>query len=340
MVHLKDIVKATGFSKGTVSKALNGYSDINEQTKETILKKAKELGYIANAHARALATNKSYTIGIILDQVYGTGLLDPFYSALVHAFKNEVEAEGYEIRFIASELVNTNIKSYLDHCIQSNVDGLFIACTRMSQLDLKQIQESNIPLVYASGVMEGMNSVCSDDFQGAYEAVKYLHQLGYNRIGHILGNEGIHSGRERKRGYIEALKDFNLLIDTSVISKSTDYTWQDGYDQMCQLLQQKNIPRAIFAASDLLALGAIRAIVNNGLSVPDDISIIGFDHIAMADYITPQLTTVGQNYEQLAKESARILMTSINKERHSSEKIIVPTNIVEGDTCQKYVSKS
>lgn len=336
MAHLKDIVKATGFSKGTVSKALNGYTDINDKTKEIIVNKAKELGYVANAQARALATNRSNTIGIILDQEHGSGISDPFYSALVQAFKNEVEAEGYEIRFIASELVNTNISSYLDHCIQSNVDGLFVACTRMNQLDLQQIQESDIPLVYACSVMEGMNFVCSDDYQGAYEAVQYLLDLGHKRIGHIACSDNIFLGGERQRGYVQAMKDAQLPIDKSLISEGTYLTWQEGYNQMTLMLKVENRPSAIFAANDLLALGAIRAIVDRGLSVPNDISIIGFDHIACVDYLTPSLTTVGQDFKQLAKEAARILFASINKKGHTSENSIVPTHIVEGGSCGRY----
>lgn len=336
MVKIKDIAKATGYSITTVSKAFNGYTDISEQARKTVLETAERLGYIPNGNARSLATKKSNTIGIIFDEILGVGFRHPFFAAIIEYFKNAVEKEGYDILFISSSIGGkTNVKSYLEHCKQRGVDGVFIACTHFEAESIQNLVSSNIPCVSVEIFSNLINCVNSNDYQGSYDATNYLYNLGHTKIAHIAGADGSYAGFERKKGYLKALQDLQIPLRKEYILDGGYFAWKNGYNAMHKIIRLKDRPTAIAIAGDMMALGAVKCIMDMGMSVPEDFSIIGFDNIEILQYSIPGITTVAQDFESIGKKAAELLVSNMLDLNIPKQCIYLPTMIVERASCKK-----
>lgn len=336
MVKIKDIAKATGYSITTVSKAFNGYTDISELARKTILETSEKLGYFPNGSARSLASNKSYTIGIIFDEISGIGFRHPFFSAIIEYFKNAVEKEGYDILLISNSIGGkTNVKSYLDHCKQRGVDGIFIAFAQFEDESIKKLISSTIPIVSIETFNGQFNCVNSDDFQGSYDATTYLYHLGHRSIAHIAGTQSSYAGLERKKGYLKALQDLNLPIREDYIFDGVFFAWKNGYDAMQTIIDFKDRPTAVVVAGDMMALGAVKCIIDSGLSVPEDFSIIGFDNIDILQYSIPGITTIAQDFENLGRKAAELLLANMLNTELPKSCICLPTTLIERNSCKK-----
>ncbi|MBC7959800.1 MAG: LacI family DNA-binding transcriptional regulator [Vallitaleaceae bacterium] len=336
MVKIKDIAKATGYSITTVSKAFNGYTDISEEARRAVLETAERLGYIPNGNARSLATKKSNTIGIIFDEITGVGFRHPFFAVVIEHFKNAVEKEGYDILFISSSIGGkTNVKSYLEHCLQRGVDGVFIAATQFEAECIHGLVSSDIPCVSVEIFTDQISCINSNDYQGSYDATKYMHDLGHRKIAHIAGADVTYAGHERKRGYLSALQDLEIPLSNQYIVDGGYFAWKNGYNAMAELVKLKDRPTGIVVAGDMMALGAVKCIYDMGMTVPDDFSIIGFDNIEILQYSIPGITTVAQDFENIGIKSAELLISSMINPSFPKQCIYLPTNIVERDSCKK-----
>ena len=336
MIKIQDIAKATGYSITTVSKALNNYADISDKARSKILLTAKELGYIPNIHARGLVMKRSFTVGVILDELLGLGLKHPFFSGIVEAFRLAIEERGYSMILISNHIGNTGVSSYLEHCQQQNVDGVFILCTDHSGESIQQLIHSDIPIVLFDIPDEETHSVVSNHFNGAYQATKYLIDLGHYKIAHIYGNTYTYAGRERKKGYKKALLDSNIKLNKAYMVSGGYFDFKYGKRAMEELLQLKDRPSAVFVAGDVMALGAMQSCYENKIGIPDQLSIIGFDNIKLLDWITPSLTTVAQDMEKLGFECAEILIDAIENRGEKFIHKVIPTHIIERKSCTAY----
>lgn len=331
MVTIHDLSRETGYSITTVSKALNGYTDISTKAKNLIIQKANELGYLPNASARSLVTKKSWTIGVVFEEETGLGITHPFFSGVLDQFKKNVEEKGYDILFI-SQSVGSHIKSYYDHCLQKGVDGIIILSSYIFDEGVQKLINSEIPSVIIDCDTEKTNCVFTDNFQSLYDAVTYLHKKGHKNIAHIHGDLANYSGLERWKGYNQALEDLNIPFREDLVFSGTNYTINEGYQAGLLYLKLKNKPTAIVAASDQLAIGFIRAIEMNGLSVPGDVSVIGFDDIQLASLISPALTTIHQNKKELADAAAECLLKSIDDKTVNKKRRVIDGTIIERET--------
>lgn len=336
MVKIGDIAKATGFSVTTVSKALNGYTDISDKTRDLIIAKAKEVGYVPNASARSLVMKRSFTIGVILDDVSRDGLEHPFFGGVVQAFRVEIERKGYDMLMISNAIGQSPVDSYINHCRQRSVDGVLILCTDLSQPGVQELLDSDIPSVLFDLPEERVNCVYSDHYTGAREAMKHLIDLGHTKIGHIYGNDITYAGYERRRAYMDALHENNLPLRADYLQDGGFFEFERGFEVMRVLLDLEDPPTAVFVAGDAMALGAMKCCYKRHLRIPDDISIIGFDNIRMLEWTTPRLTSVAQNQKLLGNECAKILFERIgNSKTEGFLKVKIPTHLVKGETCQK-----
>ncbi len=336
MVKIQDIAKATGYSTTTVSKALNNYTDISDKAKNKIIMIAKELGYIPNVHARGLVMKRSFTVGVILDELLGLGLNHPFFSGLIEAFRAAIEERGYSMILISNHIGNTGIGSYLDHCQQQNVDGVFILCTDHNSESIQQLIYSDIPIVLFDIPNKETHSVVSNHFEGAYQATKYLIDLGHHKIAHIYGNAFTYAGSERKQGFEKALLDANIALNEDYLVSGGYFDFKYGKRAMEELLKLEDRPSAVFAAGDIMALGAMQSCYEHEVRIPDDISIIGFDNIKLLDWITPSLTTIAQDTLQLGRECCNVLIDSIEEKKDVAMHKVVATYIVERKSCAPY----
>ncbi len=278
MVTIKDISKISGYSVTTVSKTLNNYDDIPKKTKDKILKICDEVGYIPNASARSLVTQKSFTIGIIFEEITGVGLQHPLFSKILESFKSKVELKGYDIMFLSNS-GESEKESYLHHSKRKNVDAVLILCGDFYRDDFIEMYTSDIPTVVIDYEHENLCSVRSSDKVGVEQAIEYLVKLGHKKIATIHGGLESAAGQLRLDYFVEYTKKYKCDVKEGYIVPGQWFTKDDGYRAMKKILELKDLPTAVFCASDMLAIGAIQAIRQKGYDVPKDFSIIGYDGI-------------------------------------------------------------
>ncbi|NUU60237.1 LacI family DNA-binding transcriptional regulator [Paenibacillus agri] len=332
MTTIYDIAKRTGYSPTTVSKVFNNYSDVREKTRQDILRTAREMGYVPNAHARTLTTKKSWTIGVLFVESTGAGIRHPFFSAVIESFKQVAVAKGYALMFISKD-VGGKQSGYLENCRIRGVDGVVVFLSDYEDPYFQELLDSDIPTVVLDYETPESHTVCSDNWSGAVQAVEYLAGLGHRRIAHISGGVNTTPGIRRQQGYEAAMLEQKLDLRDSYIVTGAYYSMESGYNAMLELLRLPEPPTAVFASGDLLAFGAVKAAQDSGLAVPGDISVMGYDDIELARYVTPALTTVKQDTELLGSRAAEILLAAIDKIPDGKEALALPVEVIVRDSC-------
>lgn len=333
MITIKDIALKSGYSVTTVSKALNNYSDISDSTKHKILELCEEMDYIPNLSARSLITNKSYTIGIIFEEVTGVGLQHPLFSKILESFKNTVEAQGYDIMFLSKSMGAKN-GSYLQHSKRKQVEAVLVLCGEFNSPEMIKLYNSNIPTVLIDFEYEGVTNITSNNKQGLNQAVRFLTELGHTKIANIYGGEFQHIGAIRKNYFEETMRKYNQEIIPDFQVPGDYFSKENGFNAMKKILDLENQPTAIFCASDMLAIGAMQAIRQAGKSVPEDYSIVGFDGVDIGQLIVPRLTTIKQDSTKIGIIAGKSILQMIQdkSKRRASESIFVDTYLINGET--------
>ena len=339
VITIYDISRETGFSIATVSKVINGYKGVNIKTRETIQKKIEELGYVPNSTARTLTTKRSWLIAVVL-AVEGlwNGIVHPHYSQIIQSFQKEIGSFGYDIIFL-NPFMGERKLSGLEHCKYRNVDGILLAVNSKFTDEVQDIIEGNIPMVSVETVYNGIPTVISDNVMSATQAMEHLYFLGHRKIAHLAGPLVSIAGRERCEGYKMFLESNGIDFQSKYLVEATDYSPQSGAEAFQVLLHQcwDDLPTAIYLAYDNYAASVIEVLRNQGFRVPKDISIVGNDDLPQASYMTPGLTTVRQNREELGIKAAKLLQEQKEQQKVSSIIAKVPTKlIVRQTTYRKY----
>ncbi|XMB72211.1 LacI family DNA-binding transcriptional regulator [Mycoplasmatota bacterium WC30] len=337
MVTIKDISKKAGYSVTTVSKALNNYSDIATSTKKHIKRICDEMGYIPNAQAQSLVSKKSYTIGIIFEEVTGVGLQHPLFSKILESFKTEVEKLGYDIMFLSKSQGNINAGSYYQHSIRKQVEAILVLCAEFDSDEMNELYDGSLPIVNIDFSNEKICNITSNNESGIKKAVKCLVDLNHKKIAHIHGSLDTYIGDMRKNYFIEAMEENKLEVNNEYLVNGEFFSRMAGFKAMNELLKLKDQPTAIVCASDMLAIGAMQAITQHGKKVPDDYSIVGFDGIDLGQIITPKLTTIKQDSEQMGKMAAKYILKMVNAKKRTKkgQTITVETTVLEGETIKR-----
>ncbi|WP_273323241.1 LacI family DNA-binding transcriptional regulator [Vallitalea guaymasensis] len=308
-ITIKDIAKLAGVSHATVSRALNDSPLISDKTKDRIKKIAKDNNYIPNYSAKSLKLDKSYNIGVFLSALEGTS--PSFFYSSIKGVNRLMKERNYNLVVKAIDDLNgdysiVNSKHY---------DGILVVSQKIQDDEfIKYIGALNIPVVVLNRKIniEGTTCVYSEDRDGAYQAVKYLTNQGHKRIGLIKGKEGFLNSSERLEGYKLAMNEALLTVDKKLIA-SGKFDVISGYKGMNKILDNNTeLPTAMFCSNDEMAFGAIKAIIEKGLRVPEDISVVGFDDIEMCKYITPELTTVRREISKIAYSGTEILFDMLD----------------------------
>lgn len=336
MVTIKDISKKSGFSVTTVSKALNDYSDISQETKDLILGLANEMNYIPNSQARSLVTQRSYTIGIIFHENSGIGLQHPLFSKILETFKIEVENAGYDILFLAHK-TGGQMGSYLQHSLRKQIEGIFVLCADFYSEELFELYNSSLPMVMIDFEQEKIINITSNNDQAVYLAVKYLYDHGHKKIATIHGGKNTYIGGTRKKAFEDSLQSLGIELKHEYLIEGELFSKENGFEAMNEILKLEDQPTAIFCASDMMAIGAIQAIQAIGKKVPEDYSIIGFDGIDAGQIITPKLTTIKQDTVTIGKMAANEILKMITKRKrvNPGKSIVVDGYLIEGETVKK-----
>jgi DNA-binding LacI/PurR family transcriptional regulator len=328
-VKLEDIAKATGFSIPTVSRVLS-HSDypVSKNARNQILKAAKEMGYKPNLSARSLRTDQSNTIGIIVDD-----LLSPFTPPIVRGIQDYLSGHEF-LSLIVNSDWNLELEQEAIRTLLSRpVDGIiFVEYSHLTVSDV--LEQSKKPHVFVHRLFGTSikNSIVPDDFYGAALAVRHLVELGYKRIAYINGPESWHTSKNRLAGYKAELEESRLEFDAQLVLPG-DWEFEGGYEAAMKLLNLAQPPRAIFAANDLMALGAIQAIHDNGLNVPKDVAIVGYDNRNFTKFVRPRITTVSMPVYEMGWTAAELLLSQISNGREEMDEIKIKGQIFIRDTC-------
>jgi LacI family transcriptional regulator len=329
-VTIKDIAKLANVSHTTVSRALKNSPYINEETKVKIIALAKELNYVPNYSAKSLVLLKSYVIGVFFSSI-SEGTSDTFFHEIIRGVNNVIDKEY--------NLVVRGIDDYqYSHLIDNrNFDGIIVVSQSKNDDEFIQtILEKNIPTVVINRYIEneGLVNIMSDDTKGVYDAVTYFIENDHRKIALLQGNKEFESTVYRKRGYIRALEDNNIPINEEYIL-SGRYDLKSGYENMKKLLKLENVPTAVFCANDDIGVGAMKAIFEAGLKVPEDISIIGFDDSNFCNYVTPPLTSVRKDSLAMSEYGGRNLLNLIKNKEVDKEKVYIQSQLVVRKSVKK-----
>ena len=333
-ITIFDVAQASGVSYSTVSRVLNGFEFVKADTRARVLEAAEQLGYIANIQARSLAGGKSKIIGVLvpsLDNAYISAVCQGIDKELVHA--------GYDLMLYTTHRKQGKEAQYAHAIAGGLTDGLLlmvplIDSDRLEASYLDVLQKKNFPYVLIDQTDAAGKStvVDSDNWQGAFDATQYLIDLGHKRIGFSTGMMAINAARERLGGYKAALKANNIAVKKSLIVEGS-FAYEGGYRATEKLLKLNKKPTAIFASNDLSAFGVMDAVRDKGLSIPEDISVVGFDDIPQASITYPKLTTVKQPLEQMGREAVKLLLDQIETPKKPS-RVTLATTLIKRDSCQ------
>ena len=309
MVSMKDIAKACDVSVATVSKALSGQQDIGEETRKRIVRKAEELGYMANASARALKTNRTYNIGVLfVDPMHG-GLAHEFFSGVLDGIREEAEKNGYDITFINSS-VGKRPSTYLQHCLYRGVDGVVIATADFADPMVLELVNSDLPVVPIDHMFNDHASVISDNLRGMDALVRYVVSMGHRDLALIHGEKTTVTS-SRLTGFYRACEELGIRVREDMVRESKFHDPEGCARITKEILSLPERPTCIFFPDDYSCIGGYNAIREAGLRVPEDISAVGYDGIPLSRILSPVLTTWRQDSGGLGRTAAARLIEQI-----------------------------
>jgi DNA-binding LacI/PurR family transcriptional regulator len=316
---LSDIAATVGVAKMTVSRVINRNGYVSEETRQKVLQAAKELNYRRNGLARNLKRQRTETVGLVLGDI-----ANPYSTELAHAIREKLLAAGFNLFICISEHSAKEDIIAFESLSNHNVDGIIVATRSNLAGDdyLRKIVDSNLPVVVVGRDFQhpAVDSVAADNLTGGFEATQHLIDLGHTRIGFIGASFNGRSGLKRLQGYFKALEQHHIEVDERLVtgrkeavSEVPGYSTEKmGYEGMRRLLSLPNRPTAVFARNDFTAIGAMTAIKESGLRIPEDIAIVGFDDIPLAVHTSPPLTTVRQPMRLQGQMAAEMLLRRID----------------------------
>ena len=309
MVSMKDIAKQCHVSVASVSKALNGYSDIGEETRNLIITTAHEMGYLPNSSARALKTKKSYNLGVLFVDAAMNGLTHEYFNHVLESFKYRAEEKGYDITFIAGNTAGQKM-SFYERCRYRGVDGVLVACFKYYEEDIQDLIRSELPVVTIDHTFEGKIAVVSNNVQGMEELVSYIYSMGHKKIAYIQGDDTPVT-RNRLSGFYRTTQRYGLEIPDEYFKASSYRDLEMAAKATGELLDLPNPPTCIMYPDDYAAVGGMNEIRERGLRIPEDISITGYDGIDLVRMMEPKLTTLCQDTRKIGRMAAEKLISLI-----------------------------
>jgi len=337
-VTSQDVANLAGVSRTTVSMVLNEVKgvSISSETRQRVRDAAKNLGYVPNATAQALATRRAKAIGLVMTRSPHHIASDTFLPQILGGLLDVIRQHNFRLLIESVEEEHQD-RVYLELAQAKHIDGMILLTPRIDDKGLKKLEEVGVPTVLM-GQLNGSNlySVDVDNRLAANKATQYLIDLGHTRIACIANAHSLYSAApDRVLGYKDALLPAGIPPDDKLI-KHADFNPQSGFDCMRSLLSSKEEFSAVFVASDNVAMGAKSALREANLRIPDDISIIGFDDIPWAPYSDPPLTTVRLPAQELASEACLLLLDLVKGSAPENRNVVLDTELVIRQSCRKY----
>lgn len=314
MATIKDIAKLAGVSITTVSRALNGYSDVNAKTRKRIEEIAKEIEYSPNSLARSLVMNKTKTIGLLVSGLSREGAKDNIVFDVLTGINEFCGDHDYDIVLFNTTTSKQKEKTYAQLCRERRVEGVIVQGIKNDDPYLLEIFESNIPCVLIDVPVESGTAgyVTTDNVDGSMKAVRHLASLGHENIAMMNGHDQAFVSKERYRGFELGMLEVGLPIREDWIVNG-EYSERKAEEAGLKLLTSYPEITAVVCASDLMALGVVRAAEQLGRKVPDQLSVTGYDDITLASYVTPALTTIAQDLFRMGYAAADLLLSILHQ---------------------------
>jgi LacI family transcriptional regulator len=329
--NLEDIARLAGVSRSTVSRVINNQPNVSEATRQRVLDVVKREGYFPNPAARTLVTRRTQVLGLVIPQFATAVFADPYFSTLFQGVSRTVNQHDYAMMLWLGESLEEEGRFYNRIRHIGLIDGIIVASAVDDNPLVARLAQDNFPFALIGlPPNDQAITVDVDNVHAASMAVGHLISLGYQRIGTITGKRNMSASRLRLEGYCNALRAAGRDVDPDLIVDG-NFLETSGYIGMTILL--KRGADAVFCANDGMAAGAIRAIHEHGLHVPDDIAVVGFDDLPLATLIEPPLTTIRQPVKQLGSAAAEALINLLEGKLSTPYRAILPTELVIRDTC-------
>jgi LacI family transcriptional regulator len=322
-----DVAKKAGVSIATVSRVLNNSNAVSERTRQMVKRAIEELNYTPNVIASALTKKSTLTLGLLIPDIS-----NPFFSELSRGVEDASNDFGFNTVMCNTDYCPDKETTYISLLRQKSVDGFIISTADYNDENVIELLEDDVPLVLLGRDIEEtrgypLDIVESDNIKGGYIATKHLIDLGHEKIACLLGPPRIKVNLEREIGYIRAMAEASLKVYKGLVGYG-DFKLEFGYKKTMEFFKGTTRPTAIFAANDLTALGAIRAIRELGLSVPEDVSVVGYDNTILSEMTDPPLTTVNQQMRKMGYYATELLIKRIKGERTVGERVVFDIDLV------------
>ena len=329
---LEDIAKQAGVSRSTASRVVNDDPNVSDRARRRVQRVISSTGYHPHAAARSLASHRSWMIGFVMPRMVSNFFTDPYFPRLTQGIAQACNQHNYTLALFLVDTKEDEKRIFPRISHRGLLDGIILQTAEKGDMLIERLVSLDFPVVIAGRpfISNGISYIDVDNIHAAHEAVSYLIRLGYQRIGTITGRMNRTYAIDRKEGYEQALIEHGRKVDGSLIVVG-DFTEESGYAAMKQLLPAK--PDAVFAASDAVAIGAIRAVRDAGLRVPEDIALVGFDDLPIASHSDFNLTTIRQPIFQFGIQAVETLIDLIENGIKPSRRIIMETELVVRDSC-------
>ncbi|WP_153064108.1 LacI family DNA-binding transcriptional regulator [Vallitalea guaymasensis] len=328
MMTIKDVAEKAKVSTATVSRVINNKTEgITEEMRRHVQKVIDEMGYTPSGLARGMVTKKTYTIGLVIQNI-----CNPFFPKMVSGVESIAYKNGYMVLLCNTDENIEREKNYVSILREKRVDGIIITVSNGKDKEyISNLTAGNIPFVFLDEIAEDVNCVCVDNESGAYKATTHLIELGHKNIACLSGPDTSITNLQRVKGYRKALEEANLPIREELILKGT-YKADSGFKNTENILNRYNDVTAIFCANDFNALGAYEAAMAHGKKVPEDISIVGFDDILDIPANNFAFTSVSQPTYEMGQEAAKMLIDIIDKKEFKDEVVSFQPNLIVRDS--------
>lgn len=329
MVSMKDIAKACGVSVATVSKVLNGYSDIGSETRKRVQQTAEEMGYYPNSSARALKTKKTFNLGVLFVDEAHSGLTHDFFAHILESVKSTAERHGYDITFTSSNIAGRKT-TYAEHCRYRGVDGVLIACVDFYEPGVQELIRGNLPVVTIDHIFDNRIAVCSDNTQGMKDLTEYVIAKGHRKIAYIHGIDSSVTAA-RLASFYRVMAQHEIEIPDEYVMEAPYRNVSDTARCTRTLMSLKNPPTCILYPDDISCIGGYNQLQRMGYTVGKDISIAGYDGIPISGYVRPKMTTIWQDTETIGRYATERLISLIEEPKTTLiDRVIVPGRLIEG----------
>jgi LacI family transcriptional regulator len=329
MPTIKDVARRAGVSVSTVSRVLNNHPHVGQEVRERVHAVIQELHYEPSRVAQRLRATESRLVGVIFSDI-----ANPFYIDVLQSIEHTLSRQAMSVLISNADSDPDREEAFIRIMLNENIAGLIIAPTKEDVPALAVAASNGLPIVVVDRRLSNVDvdTVLVDNFKGALAAVQHLIELGHTRIGVLSGPLHLTSGRERYTGYLQAMSDAGLTVDSS-LTRFGNYRESSGYELTQELLTSPAPPSALFVANNLMAIGALNAIHQLGCKIPDEVAIIGFDDLPWAISLNPPLTTVAQPTSEIGTRAAELLLDRIKDRTRTTRTIVLPTQLRVRASC-------